>query len=71
MTRCSGDNKISRLLCVRDHTTGLRFLVDSGVQISIIPAIVADKKKGPDKFILQAVNKYLIKTYARWCLNLI
>ena len=29
LTRCSGDKIISRLLFVCDHTTGIRFLVDS------------------------------------------
>ena len=72
MTRCVGDNRINHLLFVFDHTTGERFLVDSDTQIFIIPAIEADKKKGPQKFTLQAVNKSLIQTYgARGALILI
>ena len=69
-TRCSGDHKISRLLFVRDHTTGIRFLVDSGVQISIIPATETDKKKSSHKFTFQAIKKSLIKTHTQRCLTL-
>ena len=70
VTRCVGDCKISRLLFVLDHTTGIRFLVDSGAQISIIPAKKEDKKRGLRKFTLQAVNKSLIQTYDQKCLTL-
>ena len=52
-----------------DHTTGIRFLVDSGAQISIIPATKEDKR-GPHKFTLQAVNKSLIQTSGQRCLTL-
>ena len=68
--RCRGENKISRQSFVCDHTTGIHFLVDSGTQISIIPATEVDKKKGLHKFTLQAVNKSLIKTYGQRYLTL-
>ena len=67
---CVGDIKISRLLLVLDHTTGIRFWVDSSAQISIILATKEDKKRGPHKFTLQAVNKSLIQTYSQRCLTL-
>ena len=70
MTLCVGDIKIRCLLFVLNHTTGIRFLVDSGAQISIIPVIGADKNKGPHEFTLQTVNKSLIKTYDQKCLTL-
>ena len=69
VAQCSSDNKIRRLLFVRDHTTSIRFLVDSEAQISIIPATEANKKKGPHKFTLEAVNKSLITTYSQRCLT--
>ena len=70
MTWCSGDDKISRLLFVHDHITGIHFLVDSGAQISIIPATEADKKKRPHKFTIQTVNKSLIQAYGQRYLTL-
>ena len=62
MTRYVDDNKICRLLFVRDHTTGIRFFVDIGAQIFIISATEADERKGPHKFTLQVVNKSLFIT---------
>ncbi|CAE1275403.1 unnamed protein product [Acanthosepion pharaonis] len=69
-TRCAGVGEVCRLLFVSDRTTGIRFLVDSGAQISLIPATRADKLKGPHKLTLQAVNKSLIQTYGQRCLTL-
>ena len=65
VTRCVG-----RLIFVRDYTNDIRFLVDSETQIYIIPATETDKKKGPHKLTLQAVNKSLITTYGLRCLTL-
>lgn len=69
-TRCASVKEVCRLLFVSDRTTGIRFLVDSGAQISLIPATRADKLKGPHKLTLQAVNKSLIQTYGQRCLTL-
>ncbi|CAE1267091.1 unnamed protein product [Acanthosepion pharaonis] len=69
-TRCAGLGDVCRLLFVSDRATGTRFLVDSGAQISLIPATRADKLKGPHKLTLQAVNKSLIQTYGQRCLTL-
>ena len=52
------------------HTTGIRFLVDSGAQICIIPATKEDKKRGLHKFTFQVVNKSHIQTYGQRCLTL-
>ena len=49
-----------------DHITGIHFLVDSDVQITIIPA----KKRDPHKFTLQVVNESLIQTYGQKCFTL-
>ena len=70
MTKDTGSSKISRLLFVFDQATGIHFLVDSGAQISIIPATKAEKRKGPHKFTLQAVDKSLIQTLGQRCLTL-
>ncbi|CAE1258975.1 unnamed protein product [Acanthosepion pharaonis] len=69
-TRCAGVGEVCRLIFVSDRITGIRFLVDSGAQISLIPATRADKLKGPHKLTLQAVNKSLIQTYGQRCLTL-
>ena len=47
----------------------MHFLVDSGAQISIISATKEDKKRGPHKCTLQAVNKSLTQTYGQMCLT--
>ncbi|CAE1296072.1 unnamed protein product [Acanthosepion pharaonis] len=69
-TRCAGVGEVCRLLFVSDRTTGIRFLVDSGAQISLIPATRADKLKGSHKLTLQVVNKSFIQTYGQRCLTL-
>ncbi|CAE1171431.1 unnamed protein product [Acanthosepion pharaonis] len=69
-TRCAGVGEVCRLLFVSDRTTGIRFLVDSGAQISLSPATRTDMLKGPHKLTLQAVNKSLIQTYGQRCLTL-
>ena len=53
----------SRLLRVKENTTGLSFLVDSGAQVSLIPASQQDRNKGAEKLTLQAVNGSIINTY--------
>lgn len=55
-TQCDSMAKVCHLLFVSD-----RFLVDSGTQISIIPANEEDRLKGPHKLTLQTVNKSLIQ----------
>lgn len=55
--------EVCRLFFVSDRTTGVRFLVDSGAQISIISATKEDRLKRTYKLTLQIVNKSLIKTY--------
>ena len=54
----------SRLLYVTDSLTGLRFLVDTGADISAIPPSVSERKHRKDSFSLQAVvNNTPIATY--------
>ena len=57
------DSNNSRLLHVKEKTTGLSFLVDSGAQVSLIPAGQQDRNKGAEKLTLQAVNGSIIQTY--------
>ena len=45
----------SRLFYVTDSLTGLRFLVDTGAEISVVPPSALDRKHHKDSFSLQAV----------------
>ena len=54
----------SRLFYVTDHSTGLRFLVDTGAEICVIPPSRTDRKHQQDDFSLP-VNNTAIATYGR------
>lgn len=62
--------EVCHLLLVSDSTTSIRFLVDSGAQISILPAQKMDILKGTRKSTLQNVIKLFIQTYSHRCLTL-
>lgn len=47
-----------------DKTSGFRFLVDTGSDVSIIPATSKDKFNEPISFLLHAANGTSIKTYS-------
>ena len=46
-----------------DNSSRLRFLVDTGAPISVIPATATDQKAACSNLILQAVNNSPIHTY--------
>ena len=48
---------------VTDHLTGLRFLVDTGAEINVIPPSAPTCKHRKDSLSLQAVNNTPIATY--------
>ena len=58
-----------RLLHVTDHTNKLSFLVDTGAEVSVIPASRADRKHQQD-FSLSAVNNTSIATFGKRSLSL-
>ena len=60
----------SRLLYVTDNSSRLRFLVDTGAQISVIPATATDQKAARSSLILQAVNNSPIHSTRSLSLNL-
>ena len=60
----------SRLFYITDHSSGLRFLVDTGAQVSVIPPTPAQRKHTHDNFQLQAVNSSPITTYGNQSLTL-
>ena len=59
----------SRLLFVTDKTSGRRFLVDTGAEVSVLPPTAADRKHRQD-LGLQAVNGSPIPTYGTRSLTL-
>lgn len=48
---------------IQDRINNVRFLVDTGSDVSIVPATIADKRKSPLAFLLHAANNTNIKTY--------
>ena len=59
----------SRLFYITDTSTGLRFLVDTGAQVSVVPP-PADRKRLQSGLNLQAVNDTPIRTYGTRSLTL-
>ena len=60
----------SRLFYVTDNATGLRFLVDTGAEVSVIPPSVSDRNHRKSNLTLQAVNNTSITTYGNRLLTL-
>ena len=60
----------SRLFYVTDRTSGLRFLVDTGAQVSVIPPSAHERTQLPSTLTLQAVNNSTIRTYGTRSLTL-
>lgn len=54
---------VSRRLVIRDRTTNYRFLIDTGSDVSILPANKRDKCDEISVKMLHAANGTKIKTY--------
>lgn len=54
----------SRRLKIHDRSSGMRFLIDTGSDVSIVPASWKEKMSGPMPFVLHAANGSEIKTYS-------
>ena len=59
-----------RLLKILDKSSKFKFLIDTGAQVSLLPATFSEKKKKPHKLTLQAVNGSLINTFGSKFVNL-
>jgi len=59
----------SRLFFVNDSNSHLRFLVDTGAEVSVIPPTPIERKQ-VDSLKLQAVNDTFISTYGKCSLTL-
>ena len=70
MTASAPGEHPSRLLFVHDRSTGLRFLIDTGAEISVIPRAARYRHLQPSAISLQAANGSRIPTYGRRSLTL-
>ncbi|BHF74544.1 hypothetical protein SprV_0501763000 [Sparganum proliferum] len=68
-TATAGRSRPSRLFFISDKSSGLRFLVDTGAEISVIPPPRRHHLK-PSQFSLQAANCTTINTYGQRSLTL-
>ena len=60
----------SRVLFIIYLNNRLRFLIDSGAEISLIPPKPSERLTPNPSFVLQAVNRSNIKTYGQTLLEL-
>ena len=67
---CTGNPTTSRLFYVTDRATGMRFLVDSGAELSVIPPRVIHSPSRKVSGSLQAANGSAIPTYGQRSLTL-
>nr|VZH99561.1 unnamed protein product [Spirometra erinaceieuropaei] len=68
-TTAAGPSRPSRLFYINDKSSGLRFLVDTGAEVSVIPPLRRHRLK-PSQFSLQTANSTAISTYGQRCLTL-
>ncbi|XP_065067489.1 uncharacterized protein LOC135693039 [Rhopilema esculentum] len=68
-TSSAGLASSSRLFYITDRTTGTRFLVDTGADVSVLPPSSADKQTSQN-ISLQAVNKSPIRTFGEKSLTI-
>ncbi|BHF76142.1 hypothetical protein SprV_0501924000 [Sparganum proliferum] len=68
-TTAAGPSRPSRLFYINDKSSGLRFLVDTGAEVSVIPPLRRHRLK-PSQFSLQAANSTTISTYGQRSLTL-
>ncbi len=54
---------LNSLFYVHDRQSGRRFLVDTGAEVSVLPATAIDKQSGPQGKQLTAANGSTIRTY--------
>ncbi|BHF70471.1 hypothetical protein SprV_0301352200 [Sparganum proliferum] len=68
-TTAAGQSRPSRLFYINDKSSGLRPLVDTGAEVSVIPPLRRHRFK-PSQFSLQAANSTTISTYGQRSLTL-
>lgn len=58
-----GNISRGRLFYITDHSLGLRFLIDTGAEVSVVPPTSAERQTGQGDFLLRAANNTPIATY--------
>ena len=66
----AGNRSQSRLFYVTDTNSGLRFLVDTGAEVSLLPASISDRNRNQTGLPLQAANNSTISTFGTRSLTL-
>nr|VZI32676.1 unnamed protein product [Spirometra erinaceieuropaei] len=69
LTTAAGPSRPSRLFFINDKSSGLRFLVGTGAEVSVIPPLRRHRLK-PSQFSLKAANSTTISTYGQRSLTL-
>ena len=69
-TSVTGQPRTSRLFYISDRSSGLRFLIDTGAEVSVIPPSCTDRLTQPDSLVLQAANNTSIATFGKRSLTL-
>nr|VZI06335.1 unnamed protein product [Spirometra erinaceieuropaei] len=68
-TTAAGPSRTNRLFYINGKSSGLRFLVDTGAEVSVIPPLRRHRLK-PSQFSFQAANSTTISTYGQRSLTL-
>ena len=69
-TSATGPTRSSRLFFIKDHTSGEKFLVDTGAEVSVLPPSGPPSSRQPTGYSLQAANHSSIATYGTRSLTL-
>ena len=69
-TSVAGPFPRGRLFYIQDRSTSLRFLVDTGAQVSIVPPTRAERSTQQGNYCLQAINGSEIQTFGQRSLTL-
>ena len=64
-----GDGKGRNRLILTDRKTGMRYLIDTGADISVIPRAAIKVKNTPSELKLYAANGTPIRTYGEKCIT--
>ena len=69
-TSATGPTRSSRLFFIKDRTSGEKFLVDTGAEVSVLPPSGPPSSRQPTGYSLQAANHSSIATYGTRSLTL-
>ena len=67
---CDSGQIPSRLFRINDRNSKLRFLIDTGAEVSLLPPSISERQRPHKGFTLQAANNTPIATYGKRSLTL-